>query len=245
MVFLTYHRITLSRENDIFSVGRDELRAHFRLLAEKRLNKMTVDDLFLDRGNKSGFLMSFDDGTLDHIQLAAPALEEFGLKGIFFVPTEKIGRLGRLTRQHISQLSERGHEIGCHSREHRRLDTMCDSEIACQLTTSCKILESITGKPPRILAPPGGYTNRRVRAVAAASGLGAIRTMKWGLNRTQQLDDLETIALHRDFTIARLSKILDGHGLWRLRALFLSKQALKKFLPISLYERARSLVFRK
>lgn len=245
MVFLTYHRITLSREADIFSVSRDEFGAHIRLLAEKRLTQMSADELFMEGGNKSGFVVSFDDGTLDHIELAAPRLEESGLRGIFFVPTEKIGRPGRLTREQVGELSARGHEIGCHSHEHRRLDVLSDSEITRQLTTSCEILESITGKRPRILAPPGGYTTMRVRAVAAASGLGAIRTMKWGLNRTLRRDDLETIALHRDFPIARFGKILDGQGLWRLRATYVGKQMLKSLLPINLYEHARNFVFRK
>ncbi len=248
MLFLTYHVIVAGdtvATDGVFSVGASALEAHVQCLAERQFSAGALAPFLAGAGSQKSFLLTFDDGTADHYELVAPLLERHGLRGVFFVPTEKIGLPGRLTREQLQELHARGHEIGCHSHAHRRLDVLSVGEIAHQLTTSCDLLEEITGQRPRILAPPGGYTSARIRAAALNAGLAAVRTMKWGVNQRLKLDDLETIALHRDFPVARLAKILDGRGLWKFRALYLCKQMLKSFLPISLYERTRNLVFRK
>lgn len=235
MLFLTYHEISAEAlaANGLFTVSAETLEKHVAIISERRFESISADDLLVGRVNEQSIILTFDDGTIDHFEIVAPLLERHGISGIFFVPTEKLGMPGRLERQHVKELHDRGHEIGCHSHEHRRMDWMSAPEIANQLRRSCDILGEITGQSPRILAPPGGYTN------------GRVRTMKWGVNRNLKMDDLETIALHRDFPIARFGKILDGQGLWRLRATYVGKQMLKSLLPINLYEHARNFVFRK
>ena len=247
MLFLTYHEISAEAlaANGLFTVSAETLEKHVAIISERRLESISADDLLAGRVNEQSYILTFDDGTIDHFEIVAPLLERHGISGIFFVPTEKLGMPGRLERRHVKELHDRGHEIGCHSHEHRRMDRMSDPEIANQLRRSCDILSEITGQSPRIFAPPGGYTNGRVRTGCANAGMRALRTMKWGVNRNLKMDDLETIALHRDCPIARFGKIRDGQGLWRLRATYVGKQMLKSLLPINLYEHARNFVFRK
>ena len=247
MLFLTYHEISAAalNANGLFTVGADTVEKHIATLRERQFEPKNASDLVAGRVSGRSYFLTFDDGTIDHFEIVAPLLERHGISGIFFVPTEKLGMPGRLERQHVKELHDRGHEIGCHSHEHRRMDRMSDPEIANQLRRSCDILGEITGQSPRIFAPPGGYTNGRVRTGCANAGMRALRTMKWVVNRNLKMDDLETIALHRDFPIARFEKILDGRGLWRLRATYIGKQMLKSLLPINLYEHARNFVFRK
>ena len=247
MIFLTYHAIADSepKSEELFSVSVAALREHISRVHQRGFEPGNVGDLTSGRCGARSFFITFDDGTIDHFKIVAPILESHGLRGIFFVPTEKLGLPGRLERHQVKDLHDRGHEIGCHSHEHRRLDRMSADEIAEQLERSCNLLGEITGQRPRILAPPGGYTNGRVRAACANAGMRALRTMKWGLNKKANFFDLETIALHRDFPIARFEKIIDGRGLWRLRATYVGKQMLKSLLPIGLYEHARNFVFRK
>lgn len=247
MLFLTYHIIadTAPKSGDLFTVRGDALSEQLNHLKQSGFESGNMSDLLESRpGGKSCFV-TFDDGTVDHYETVAPILEMSGFRGIFFVPTEKIGGKGRLARGEIAELNKRGHEIGCHSHEHRRLDTLSENEIDAQLERSCGMLGEITGQRPRILAPPGGYTNGKVRAACERAGMKALRTMKWGLNERVNLANLETIALYRDFPMARFEKILNGQGLRRLKALYFGKQLLKSILPLSLYEQARSIVFRK
>lgn len=247
MLFLTYHTIADSAPGpgELFTVSAEALQAHLSLLVRCGFAPGSIDDLTSERCGPKSCFITFDDGTLDHFEVVTPILESRNLRGIFFVPTEKLGGKGRLERSHIAELHQRGHVIGCHGHEHRRLDALSDSEIDEQLARSCGLLGEITGHRPVILAPPGGYTNGRVRAACSRAGMKALRTMKWGMNQKPALLDLETIALHRDFPVARFEKILNGQGLRSLRALYFGKQMLKALLPISLYERARNLVFRK
>ncbi len=245
MLFLTYHVIAADAAGDFYTVPSSVLTAQLDLVAERKFVAGSMDAVLRGEFWESSYFATFDDGTSDHLGLVAPILEERGLRGVFFVPTEKIGHPGRLTREQVSELAERGHEIGCHSHEHRRLDTQSDAGIREQLAISCRILTEITGRAPRILAPPGGYTSARVRAIAAEAGIRAMRTMKWGLNRHPVLDDLATIPLNRSISLGRLGKILDGHGLAWLRTVFFAKQVLKSLFPLRLYERLRGAAFQQ
>ena len=247
MLFLTYHIVSEPKADasGLFTVRPAVLREHLSRVLGAGFKPANASDLAIGRADAKSCFFTFDDGSIDHYETVAPTLETHGLRGIFFVPTEKIGGKGRLERSHIAELHKRGNEIGCHSHEHRRLDALSNSAIDDQLARSCGMLGEITGHHPVILAPPGGYTNGKVRAACARAGMQALRTMKWGLNEKPNLSDLETIALYRDFPMARFEKILNGKGLRRLRALYFGKQMLKALLPISLYERTRNLVFRK
>ncbi len=243
MLFLTYHRLCAGRIDDdggFYTLPVAEMERHLAILAEKGFRAGSLDALLAGGREDRAAFITFDDGTRDHAELAAPVLERLGWRGIFFIPTEMIGRPGRVTAAEVRVLAAAGHEIGCHSHEHRRLDTLSGSEIRAQLATACARLAELTGRPPRIFAPPGGYTSAAVRHAAAASGLRALRTMEWGLNRPPRLDGLTTVPLNRTLSPERFGKILDGRGLAWLRTLYLSKQTLKALLPARLYHQARA-----
>ena len=76
-------------------------------------------------------LMTFDDSTIDHYTIdhytiAAPILEKYGGKGVFFTTEMKASsrtlgfedKSAYMTWEQIKELSERGHEIGNHSLHH-------------------------------------------------------------------------------------------------------------------------------
>ena len=245
MLFLTYHKIDQRDSPDFYTVRADVLREHLELLKRAQKQPANIESL-LDKGKRQDdYFVTFDDGTADHFELVMPILEEFEIKGIFFVPTDKIQRAGSLSRAQLLELSSRGHEIGCHSHKHMRLDTQSDESIREQLTVSTEIIAQLTGKMPRILAPPGGFTSHSVRRISGELGMPLVRTMKWGLNRALVLDDLETIPVNRKFSCAKLEGILNAKGLARLRLLYNLKEAAKTLVPLRLYERVRNVIFRR
>ena len=161
---------------------------------------------------------------------------------MFFVPTARLGRPGYLTTVQLRELADAGHTIGCHSHEHKRMDTMSGEEIQRQLQTSRKILRDTTGVEPWIFAPPGGFLNAAMRAAALRSGLRVIRTMRWGFNRRPDFAALETIPLNRHTRDREFQNILEGR---QSRLLYWGKQAAKALVPARAYERLRGWIFRK
>lgn len=243
MLFLTYHKVSAaSADQEFYTVSPGQLSEHLALLKEHRYRPGDLDALLAGKNEESAYFLTFDDGTLDHVTHVLPLLQVSGERGIFFIPTAKLDHPGYLTRAQVLELSEAGHAIGCHSHEHRRLDTMTDAQIEEQLGTSLGILREITGRACLLFAPPGGYSSASVRRIATQRGLHAVRTMAWGVNRPARLDALECIPINRATTCAQLGKILDGRGFGWLKALYVGKQALKSLISPRSYERMRSFL---
>lgn len=240
MIILTYHRIGKPvNSHDLFTVPIKSLTDQLDLVKDLQFNFPAPQQLASGGISKNDCYVTFDDATADHKLEVAPKLEERGLHGIFFVPTATLGRSGRLNDKDCAALTAAGHLIGSHSHEHRRLDVMPPCEVAEQLEISSRILTEITGSPPRLFAPPGGYINAVVRAAASANGFTTIRTMKWGDNRRVNPMNLEAIPVHTALSLEALERILRGRGLLGLRLLYAAKELAKRLMPIKLYERCR------
>ena len=56
---------------------------------------------------------TFDDGTTDHLHVATK-LEQYGMRGTFFINSGHIGNPGFLSATHLIDLQTKGHEIGGH-----------------------------------------------------------------------------------------------------------------------------------
>jgi hypothetical protein len=74
-------------------------------------------------------------------------------------------------------------------------------------------------------------------------GVQAMRTMRWGYNRTIDLMELETIPVNHSFNDQRFLSILESKNSWFL-FLYNGKETLKRFIPLRIYEFLRRLVFR-
>jgi peptidoglycan/xylan/chitin deacetylase (PgdA/CDA1 family) len=240
---LTYHRLPAQtpRDPNFYDVSPADFSAHLDALRARGLVPLDPHEV---PGGKPGYLLTFDDGTRDHFEVVLPALRARGERGIFFIPTAKIGAEGRLTLGEVRALADEGHVVGCHSHEHIRLDQLRADAVREQLTTALAQLREITGRETHWFAPPGGFSNETVRQVATELGLRTIRTMRWGRNETMRLDRLECIPLSRSLTTKRVGAILDGRGLAWLKALYLGKQMIKALVPMRAYEAARSASLR-
>ncbi len=246
ILFLTYHRVCAEQapfsNREFYSITRGTLVQHLQDLLAVGLSPQDVSAISGGtEGNPRHCFLSFDDGTVDHHQVVLPLLREFNVRAVFFVPTAKLDQPGRLNRAQLRELAESGHTIGCHSHEHKRMDTMTAAEIRQQFNASKKTLHELTGTDPWIFAPPGGYLNSTVSAAAFESGLRVIRTMRWGFNRRPDLAALETVPLNHYITKRQFQKILVGR---QPRLLYLGKQAAKALVSARTYERLRALAFR-
>ncbi len=243
ILFLTYHKVVREGEPrpDFYTIRAEQLERQLELLGRSGFKPLFPQKL-LQRRERSqrSYVLSFDDGTQDHYDVVMPVLARYRQKAIFFVPTSKLDRAGYLRTETVRKMSREGHTIGSHSHEHRRLDWMVEEDIRVQLQLSHKILSEITGMPPIIFAPPGGYITPRVRQLAVETGLRVIRTMKWGYNPDPDFASLDCIPVNRHLTEMEFRRILEFQS---MAMIYRSKQIAKKLIPAKLYETVRGFLF--
>lgn len=122
-------------------------------------------------------LVTFDDAYQDFRQFAWPILESLGVPATLFVIADAIGgwndwddmaprRHRHLTAGELRQLHGAGVEIGSHTRSHRPLVRLSNSELESELRDSRHFLEDLIGGAVTTLAYPGGAAGPRERMAA-------------------------------------------------------------------------------
>ena len=102
--------------------------------------------------------LTFDDGTKDHLEVAAPMIEARGWRGTFNIVTDNVGKKNHLTWDEIRELKRRGHEIASHTVSHvsltgllKRGDT---NEVHRQYRESRDAIRRELGEAPRFMCHP-------------------------------------------------------------------------------------------
>ena len=178
---LMYHAIGAPALGDtlgLFSLSPERFRQHMALLAGWQQGRIVDFDAAALSGAGCRVAITFDDGYLDNLEVAAPILGELGLPFTVFVTSEfvRLGKTGFLSPDALRALAALpGAQIGAHGANHVAL-TQCDqATLRNELTSSRHYLEDVLGREVRTLAYPYGAANRRVRDAALAAGyqLGA------------------------------------------------------------------------
>ncbi len=178
---LMYHAIGTAALGDklgLFSLSPERFRHHMVRLAAWKQGRVVEFDAAALNGNGCRVAITFDDGYLDNLEVAAPILSELGLPFTVFVTSEFVrsGKAGFLYPSALRDLAALpGAQIGSHGANHVAL-TQCDQATICnELTSSRHYLEDVLGREVRALAYPYGAVDRRVRDAALAAGyqLGA------------------------------------------------------------------------
>ena len=92
---------------------------------------------------------TFDDAPASAATLGAAVLEEFGVRGTFYLCGGLLGRLGDLTpildRSQAQRLAEAGHEIGCHTYAHSDVRSLRWPVLESGLRRNAEVLGEISG----------------------------------------------------------------------------------------------------
>lgn len=243
ITILTYHDIVPDDDGDRrnhYTVSVNFLRHQIEVLRAAGMVAVEPRGLMEPRrlGSASYFL-TFDDGRIEHATLTAPLLEDFGIRGIFFVPTQRIGREGYLGPEDVKKMATAGHIFGLHGHQHRRLDLLPPTDLREDFARSREKMQSLLGEAPWIFAPVGGYNSALVATTARNFGIQAIRTMRWGLNLHPDPWTLETIPITHDFGSEALERVLQtgrfGRG-------YRTKELVKRLVPEFWYHQIRQTV---
>lgn len=101
--------------------------------------------------------------------------DEYGVKATFFLVGFWIDKFPEM----VAEISSRGFEIGTHSDTHPQMSKLSEQKVRDELTTSCRKLVDITGKPVKVFRPPFGDYNNQLLDVASELGL---YTIQWSVD---------------------------------------------------------------
>lgn len=107
--------------------------------------------------------MTFDDGPHPtNTPKLLDMLKARNIRATFFVVGTNAKRYPALLRRMVAE----GHEIGNHTVTHITLTRASDAGVLSELQGCHDAILSATGVAPRVMRPPGGASNDRVRALA-------------------------------------------------------------------------------
>ncbi|HOL71490.1 MAG TPA: polysaccharide deacetylase family protein [Bryobacteraceae bacterium] len=158
-MILTYHELEPHSASRPYSVLCSMFRRHLETLQTLRQTGVPLPEI------------TFDDGHASQYEYGAPALEEAGFHGIFFITAGWTGqRAGYMSAADLRSLARAGHEIGSHGWSHALLTRCSESELAEELRRSRAFLEDCLGQAVTSISMPGGRWNDRVLAACAEAG---------------------------------------------------------------------------
>jgi peptidoglycan/xylan/chitin deacetylase (PgdA/CDA1 family) len=161
----------------------EHLESQVRMLQRAGYRFLTAEELLATgRPQARGTaILTFDDGWLDALTVAAPLLSRLGVRATFYVNPGRWGAMHHvvngdaarlLTADDATALVAAGMELGAHSLHHDDLRTLGDAELLTDLMTCRTAIEAVSGSPCRTLAYPFGAYDARVQDAAREAGYG-------------------------------------------------------------------------
>lgn len=155
---LMYHAIGTPALGDslgLFSLKPECFRRHMTMLANWEQGRVVELAEELLSGSGCRVAITFDDGYLDNLEVAAPILNELGLPFTVFVTSEFVrhGKAGFLSPSALRNLAALpGVRIGAHGANHVALTKCDDQTLRNELSSSRRYLEEVLGCEVRTLA---------------------------------------------------------------------------------------------
>lgn len=132
--------------------------------------------------------ISIDDGHKDDIAIAE-LLEDYGLRGIFYVcPLATL--VPEMNSTQLKHIAEK-HEIGGHTLTHALLTTKPKEVAMRELLLGKQVLEHIIEKPVKRFAYTKGWFNPEVKEWVKEAGFEEARTIKLGVTSLKGYDPYE------------------------------------------------------
>ena len=163
---LCYHRIADGKKGD-YTVSLATFSEHMKLLADSgyhSINPAQLYDYLVYNHNlpSKPVMITFDDSRAEHSEIAAPVMEKYGFKGVFFIMTITCNKKNYMTTQQIAGLAKEGNTIGLHSWDHTMVTKYKESaDWQKQIVAPKEKLEKIVDRPIECWAYPNGVYDHK------------------------------------------------------------------------------------
>lgn len=163
---LCYHRIEEGR-NDEYTVTPATFKKHMQALVDSAYQSISPEQyynylVYNEELPEKPIIISFDDARKEQATIAAPIMEELGLRGTFFIMTITYNKKNYMSTDQIVALAEGGHTIGFHTWDHTKATKFGNDSILRQnLIEPKQKLETIIGQSVDYFAYPYGLTDAR------------------------------------------------------------------------------------
>ena len=169
------------------------------------------------------FVLTFDDGYLDTVEVAMPAIQRQGIPAMLFLVSDWLDAppddgQTYAGRGEVSAWIAAGLDIGSHTMSHRRLSGLQRPDVAAELNGSAAALGEIWGRPVRHFACPWGvaeadYRPARDVALAREAGYETFFTTRRGrANDAASLMAMPRHVLEPEWPTSSLETLMGG---WR------------------------------
>ncbi|WEX91236.1 polysaccharide deacetylase family protein [Sinorhizobium garamanticum] len=174
-----------------------------------------VLDRIANHPHRERLSITFDDGNISDLLVAAPELDRRGLKAEFFVLTGRIGQPGSLGPDDIRSLMKMGMRIGSHGVAHCDWSKLSAIELNHELEASKRTLEEICLVPIRSASIPFGRYNGAVLLELRRAGYATAYSSDGGHFVNSPFLRPRT-SVRRDATDSAIVQILSGElPIWR------------------------------
>ena len=129
-----------------------------------------------ERRGQTVVSITFDDGFASQMA-AAPILKRYGFHGTFYVNSELLNGVDRLSSADVRALAAAGNEIGGHTSDHTDLITVDPAERLRQVCDDRIAIAKIVGRSPRSFAYPYGASNLATEDIVRRCGYSSARTV--------------------------------------------------------------------
>lgn len=193
-------------------------------------------------------VFTFDDGGDSFLTYAAPILEKYGKKGVFFISTKYIGTKGFLNENQIKELSARGHIIASHSHSHpSNISSLPEEEIFNEWKKSIIILRNIIGTNILEASVPNGYTTKSVVNAAMKNGIVKLYTSEPTIKPRSEcgLTLIGRYVVHSNMSEEDVLELVTNRKLQYKKYLIWSSLRFVKMLLGGYYDKIKSLMLNR
>lgn len=126
--------------------------------------------------SKKAVCLTFDDGPSANTSAILTTLGKYNAKATFFM----VGNRCKSYQAACKKVTDKGHQVGCHTFSHPWLTNLNAKGIKSQMTKGNNAIKKYTGKKPNVCRTPGGENTSTIRGnVGLPIILWSVDTRDW------------------------------------------------------------------
>ncbi len=194
-----YHNVVHHWSDDIYTVQESLFAQHLQWLRLTHHHPVTISQIadWLDgRGSlpSRAYLITFDDGYLDNLEVALPLLQQFRATACIFVTTSWCGikegppstrGYPMLTWPQLRQLADAGVEVGAHTVTHPFLTDIAPESAWEEIYQAKHEIEDRLGREVQAFSYPNSKHNQLIREMVQRAGYRLAYGGNSGLSRRE------------------------------------------------------------